>query len=88
MGGVRKSYSERIAAMPCRIRKKHIAEADEYGKMTVTSDFRLYCEAITENKAIEESDRIVVGSQTFEVKGIYNPGELDRHLEIDLLEVT
>lgn len=91
MGSVKKDFSTRIASLPCRISTdrvaKQITETDEFGKMTIRGLWRLYCEASTTNKAIEESDRILLDSRTFEITGIANPGMQDHHLEIDLLEV-
>lgn len=95
MGGVRRTYSTRITSLKCRItpmgihkRTAYYAEADEFGKMTVRQGLILYCEASSANKAIDESDRVILGARKFQVKGINNPGLLDRHLEIDLLEIV
>jgi hypothetical protein len=63
-------------------------ETDAFGKKTVRQGLVLYCEASTINKAIDESDRVTLGTRTFQVKGISNPGLLDRHLKIDLLEIV
>lgn len=88
MGGMRKNYdTERIAALLCRISKKNIAETDERGKRTIREGYRLYCDASSTNRAITESDRITVDGKTWEVVGIYNPGVLNKHLEIDIVEV-
>lgn len=86
-GGPIKTFAERIAALSCRLAKKSIREMDDFGKMTIRGIWRLYCEATTVNKTITETDRIVLGGITYEVTGIYNPGLLDRHLEIDLAEI-
>ncbi len=94
MGGISRTYSTRIASLPCRIdnmdirRRTAFVEAAGLGKMTVIQGLILYCEASSANKAITESDRVVLGTRTFQVKGINNPGLLDRHLAIDLLEVV
>jgi Phage head-tail joining protein. len=87
MGGLTKSYSTRISSMPCRLSTRNIREADEFGKITIREILRLYCSATSTNKAIEESDQIEISDRTFEVTGIHNPGELDRHLQIDLMEI-
>jgi head-tail adaptor len=86
-GGVKKSFSTRIAALACRLRRKTISELDEYGKKVIKATHRLYCEATSANRAITASDRIILSGTTYEVTGIYNPGSLNRHLEIDVLEV-
>jgi hypothetical protein len=88
MGGISKNYTtERISSLPCRISKRYISEVDELGKRTIRERFRLYCKATSANRAITESDRIEVDSKTWEVVGIYNPGLLNKHLEIDIVEV-
>jgi hypothetical protein len=69
-------------------RRTAFAESDEFGKQTIRQGLVLYCEASTANKAIDESDRITVGARTFQVKGIDNPGLLDRHLRIEMLEIV
>lgn len=87
MGGVSRSYSTRIASLLCRITDKNIREVDEFGKWTTRRGLRLYCDASSTNKAIIASDRVTLGTRTFQVKAIGNPGLLDRHLQIDILEI-
>ena len=87
MGGATYTYSPRIASLKCRLAKRHIREKDEFGKDTIREVYRAYCLATTETKAISVSDRVVIGSDTYEITGIYNPGGLDKHLEIDLLRI-
>jgi len=87
MGGVSRSYSTRIASLSCRITDKDIREIDEFGKWTTRRGLRLYCDASSTNKAITASDRVTLGTRTFQVKAIGNPGLLDRHLQVDLLEL-
>ena len=88
MGGITRSYSNRIAALLCRITDKNIREVDENGKWTTRRGTMLYCAATSTNKAIDESDRVVLGTRTFQIKTIKNPGMLDQHLEITLLEIV
>ncbi len=91
VGGAATTFSTRIASLPCRISKaiasSTISESDYKGKMTSRTTIRLYCSASTANKAIKESDRVTVDGRNYQITGIYNPGNLDRHLEIDLLEI-
>ena len=91
IGGVKRSFTTRIASLPCRVSIKHsqedVIETNEFGKRTVRRIWRLFCEGTETNRAIEETDRITVGSLEYEITGIYNPGLLNRHLQIDLLEV-
>ncbi len=37
---------------------------------------------------ITEKDKFVLGIRTFDIQVVVNPVEQDRHLEIDLLEIT
>lgn len=91
VGGAAITYSTRIESLPCRISKaiasSSISESDYKGKMTSRTTLRLYCDASTTNKTIKESDRVTVDSRIYQITAIYNPGNLDRHLEIDLLEI-
>lgn len=89
MGGLKKDYSTtRISDLRCRFSTRNIREVDQYGKMTIREILRLYCLATSTNRAIETSDRITFDSRTFEITGIHNPAQLNRHLQIDLSEVT
>ena len=87
MGGVTKTYTTRISALLCRISVGTIRETDQYGKMIVRTTPMLYCDASSTNKNIAESDRVIVGSNTYEVLTIGNPGLQDHHLEITIEEV-
>lgn len=91
MGGSKQTFSTRIAALQCRLKRSKQDEVEVYGKMTVTGLWRLYCVADSDGLSIEETDRIVwtrgSTSKTYQVKSIYNPGQLDRHMEIDILEI-
>jgi len=87
MGGMKKTWITRIAALPCRVSSARIGEADEFGKMTMRGGWKLYCDCNEETLEITESDKVIVGSRTFQVKGIFEPGLLGRHLEIELLEI-
>ena len=88
MGGSAKTYSSRIASLPCRLSTKDIREVGQFGKITIRGILRLYCDASSTNRAIEAGDRVTIDSRIFEITGIHNPGELNRHLEIDLKEVV
>jgi len=87
MGGATYTYSPRIAELKCRLAKRNIKEVDQFGKDTIREIYRAYCSATLATKTITASDRFVLGSDVFEVTGIYNPGGLDRHLEIDLQRI-
>ena len=87
MGGNKKTYSTRIASLPCRFNFRRISEIDQYGKMNVTEVGRIYCAATSTTATIVESDRINIGTRTFEVTGIANVSFQDHHLQIDVVEV-
>ena len=91
IGGVKRTFTTRIASLPCRLAIKHnqedVIEVDQYGKRTVRKIWRLTCAFSTANNEITESDRITAVGREYEITGIYNPAQLNRHLEIDLLEV-
>jgi len=87
MGGAMRSWSVLIEEMPCRIRRLSADEQIVYGKPTVRRDHRLYAEATTTNKQMKSQHRITIGSRTFQIVDVNNVDTLDRHLEIDLLEV-
>jgi hypothetical protein len=87
VGGVKSTYSTRIASLSCRVTASNISEVDAFGKRTMREIWKLYCAATTASKAIEESDRVTVDSRVYQITGIKNPGLLDRHLEISLEEV-
>ncbi len=87
MGGQVKNYSARITSMPCRVSRGKPIEVVEFGKETMRITWKLYCEANSANIAIVETDRITVSGKVFDVTGIYNPGLLNHHLELNVLEV-
>jgi len=91
MGGPKQDFSTRIESLKCRLRPLNQSEPDLNGKMTPIGMWRLYCVADSDGTSIEETDRIVwtrVGTEKkLQVKTIYNAGQLDRHMQIDCLEI-
>ena len=91
MGGTAQVFSTRIAALKCRLRPLKQQEIDVNGAMTVVSMWRLYCVADSDGTSIEETDRIIWTrggtEKTFQVKTIYNAGQLNRHMEINVFEI-
>lgn len=87
MGGTKEVFSIRIAALKCRLRPLRQTEKDLRGKMSTVGMWRLYCVADTDGLSIEVTDRIVFGTRLYQVKTIYNAGQLNRHMEIDILEI-
>ena len=84
MGGISRSYTTRINSLPCRLSKRLLKEADQYGKVSYVQSYTMYCEATGDALQIERSDKVVVDGKTYEVTDIYNPGGLNKHLEIGL----
>ncbi len=90
-GGVINTFSNRIASLPCLLnqRRRQQSEVIEFGKMTNRDDNILFTEYNTSAATIIASDRIVVGSQTFEVtKTPYDPGNRNNHFQIEVEEIT
>jgi len=88
MGGHARAWTTRIPALKCRIKRQSFNETDDYGKVTLKTGGRLYCAATLTNKTIDPDDRIIIDGNKYEIKGrLYNPGGLNRHLELELVEV-
>ena len=87
LGGVTQTYSTLIAALPCTLARRSLTETDRFGKRSIRNVLRLYCEATTAALTITEDDRITIDSVEYHIETIYNPGAINRHLEIDVLEV-
>lgn len=84
-GGVKRTWSVRIQALPCRIANRRPIEVVENGKVRIIRQFRMYCEASAANREIDHADRVECGGVSYEITGIANPASLNHHLEIDLL---
>ena len=88
MGSPKRVYSERISSVKCASMMKTKPEGDEYGKTTVRTIQRFYMAATSATLAIENSDRIIYNSKTFEIHAINNVGERDMLLQIDTVELV
>ena len=76
------SYStSSTATAKCRIRQLSKDENTIQGRETIDSTHRIYCAASVD---VEENDEITIGSDTFDVRGVDNPHELDEFLQIDV----
>lgn len=88
MGGSIKTYSTRIAAMPCRLVKRTLRESDVNGKLSQINFWTVFCDYNSTNAAVLITDRITIGTKVLEVVGIDNAGGLkNHHFEIDCKEV-
>ena len=81
------TYATRIASLVCSVQKKRLSTVDQFGKLTLSNVFRLYTPVNSTNLAIEETDRVIWGTRSFEIDGIGDGGAQGHHLEIDMLEV-
>lgn len=81
------TYSTRIASLDCLVQGKTLKTTNSFGKETLVNVYKLYCDYNSTNLAIDEKDRVVWKSRTFEITGIKSGGGQEHHLEINLLEV-
>ena len=68
-----------IESEPCRLMKKAGYETID-GKLVVVANYMLFVKFQT----ITEKDRVVIGSDTYEVRLVYNASGSDHHLELGL----
>jgi hypothetical protein len=86
-GTANRTYVTRIASLACGVQPKRLKSVDEFGKTTLRNVYRLYCEYNATNLTIDEADRVIWDSRTFEISAIGDAGGRGHHLEIDMLEV-
>lgn len=92
IGGAKKAFVNSYSSMPCMLNvsigSRMGSEGREFGKRTTRGDFILYIEPNDSAKAITKSDRIIIGSRTFEVVGVpYNVSNRDVLFHIGLEEI-
>jgi len=56
-----------------------------HGKSTVLSSLIFYCD-VPEGITITEKDRMYYDSKAYDIVFVYNPGNMNHHLEISLFE--
>lgn len=83
-GGVINTFANRIASLPCLLNQRRSqGEIIEFGKVTNRDGNILFAEYNTSAAAIVPSDRITLGTRTFEVtKTPYDPGNRNNHFQI------
>ena len=86
-GAYNPTYAERIASVKCLIQGKRLTTTDDLGRATIRNIFRLYCDNNATTLTIDEADRVVWGTRTFEILGINDGGGQAHHLEIDMDEI-
>ncbi len=82
IGGTVESWGTKASNVPCLVRQLSAQERTGVGRELLVSTHRLYCEATVDVRA---SDRIIYGGYTFDVNSVYNPDDLNRHLEVDMI---
>ena len=90
-GGAVKTFANSYSSMPCMLNENSGStdkEKREFGKRTTRGDFMIYAEPNDSAKAITKSDRIVLGTRTFEVIGVpYNVSNRDVLMHIGCEEI-
>ena len=81
-----KAWSTRISMLKCRYVGQSQMSPIDYGKQINRNSGRVYCEANTTNRGIVTGDRWVWNNRVFDITGIYEPGEMGVHLQIDVEE--
>ena len=83
-GAQAKAWATVFEGLPGRLQRKKATEQVSFDRQTVWSDFNFYTEP---SAPIENADRIVYDSRTFEVKGNDNANQIDLFMKVDLLEI-
>ena len=81
IGGEKGTWASNSTGNPCRYRLLSAAERPYIGKEGVVSTHRLYCEA---GGDVTSKDRIVAGSNTYDVNYVNDVDEMDHHLQVDM----
>lgn len=79
VGGYTETWSTR-ATIPCRTRQLTENERVQYAKETTIRLERLYCDPVT----ITTRDRIVIGSDVFDVLSVDDPHHMGLFLQVDM----
>jgi len=74
MGGSVRTYTTRIADLPCRLSTKTLNEVSGNGRIMQTNTYELFCDITDDTMLIDVTDRIVVCRKTLEITGINNAG--------------
>jgi len=90
MGGSNKTYTTRLNAIPALINSRLSGgEIDTYGKISTATTHRMYLESTSNNREIAASDRVIwtSASRTFEITEVYNVGNRNVIMHVDMEEV-
>jgi len=84
-GGQTTSWTERYAAMPCRIQPLRATEAAQLGRETEKITHRMYC---SPDYTVNAEDKIIYDSRAFLVKGVFDTDEAGRLQRVELEETN
>ena len=79
-----KAWATVFENLPGRLQRKKATEQVSFDRQTVWSDFNFYTEPTA---PIENADRILYDSRTFEIKGFDNANQMNVFMKVDLLEI-
>lgn len=82
IGGTVESWNVVTANIQCLVRQLGAQERAGVGRELLVSTHRLYCEYDVDIRA---TDRVIYAGKTFDVQSVYNPDDLNRHLEVDMV---
>ncbi len=83
-GAQAKAWATVFEGLPGRLQRKKAIEQVSFDRQTVWSDFNFYTEP---DAPIQNADRIVYDSRTFEIKGFDNANQANVFMKVDLLEI-
>ena len=84
-GAQAKAWATVFEGLPGRLQRKRANEQVSFDRQTVWSDFSFYTKV---SAPIQNADRIVYDSRTFEVKGTDNANQMGVFMKVDLLEIV
>lgn len=87
-GGVVETYATHIASQRAKVDRTTPREGQEYGKRTVRDQRVVFMPGDVD---VVESDRVVFGSLTFEVRGVSSsnrPGSVASYTRADVERIT
>lgn len=61
-------------------------EAERENRLAVVSSYTFFCDY--PNYTVTEKKRFTYGTRTFNILYVYNPGQMNHHLEIELQEIV
>ncbi len=82
-----KAWATVFEGLPGRLQQKkriQSLEGEFMGRLAVLSDYSFYTEPTA---PIQNADRILYDSRTFEIKGFDNANQMDVFKKVDLLEI-